>query len=182
MVAGLRILYIPLRLTSLGHHRTDYRFRCPHCPNVFDAAESIVTRAVNGHVRLCCARCRTRNDLAQQWRATPAPPVAAPVSVELPVHRRIAGLSELPQLAATTNRLIAKAAPDVLGRAKGIVAAHLRASLANGAPLESPDRLWIEALELAARNNIGDDWTRETIHDGLCVVSYGQYTSPLAGI
>lgn len=178
VVAGKKILAIRMRFTPAGQNRKAFSFRCD-CGKRFETSEGVVTRAVRGSAQLRCKTCQDEAELASNCKspavALPDPPTEKP---ELPKHRAIASVADLPELAATTRRLIVKAAPDVLDRAKAMVAAHLRACLANRAPLESLDRLWVESLELAARNEPGDDWTPETIGQGLRVTRYEQYTQP----
>ena len=178
VVAGKEILAIRMRFTPAGQNRKAFSFRCD-CGKRFETSEGVVTRAVRGSAQLRCKTCQDEAELVGNCKsptvALPDPPTEKP---ELPKHRAIASVADLPELAATTRRLITKAAPDVLDRAKAMVAAHLRACLANRAPLESLDRLWVESLELAARNEPGDDWTPESIGQGLRVTRYEQYTQP----
>lgn len=179
VIAGKKILSVTCCLTETGRKEKRYGFLCA-CGSRFQTTESTVTRAKRGKALLRCKRCQDAAELAGRCKA-PAVALPEPAKAsQLPEHRRIAGLSELPELLGKTNQLIRKLAetPDVLEAVKGIVAAHLHACLENGAPLENLDGVWNEAAGLVKRGEVDLRWTPDTITEGLCRVSYGQYSAP----
>lgn len=176
-IAGKKILSVTFRLTNTGRNEKRYGFRCD-CGGRFETTEHVVTRAKTGSALLRCKPCQDKAELAGNCKA---PAVALPEPArKRPRFRPVRELAHLPELREATNKLIRDLAktPDVLAAVSVEVKAHLDACLSNGSPIENLDRVWIEAAELVKRGVVGSRWTPDTITEGLCRVSYGQYSAP----
>ena len=172
IIAGKPILSIQMRRTPAGQRRKYFSFECD-CGARFAAIAQTVTQAKRGAWLLCCDACRKEAKLSGQSHRKPLRAELAAQSRDLPT---------MLQLTEQTRGLIARLKPDVLEQVIAIVKTHLRVCLRNQVPFDGLfDRVWIEAIDLVGRGAQASDdrWTPETIHVGLQVTRYHQYTPPV---
>lgn len=183
-IAGRLVLDSYRRTTPTGKSQSVYKLRC-ECGAEFETLANVVTKALAGRAQLRCYDCQRRAKLASRSSGQPCknqPRTAAPPKRETlarkadpsrPVVIGIYGQKVWERLQANPARL---------RRVVEIVAEHRRAMAADGLALDL-DRALIEAEEVAMleeKNGSADDrWTRENRREGLQIVNYKQYTSPI---
>lgn len=166
-IAGKRITWKGDIATFRGGKQTAFRFKC-ECKAVFEVVQTVVTRALKGGATLRCVECRKADRLKNNCaRGVEPPPVTH--AEKLPPELRVSD---------ATKRMLAKLKPDHRARTVAAFRQHAAACLQAGIALESADRLWAEAAEVAVKFSEDDHWTRENISSGLQLRCYRQYTSP----
>jgi len=147
-------------------------FECD-CKVWFGFNLQMLGNARSGKIKLRCPDCQYKAKLDRQCnkRKVISPEKTPEKTVNLPPAI---------VLSVSTMMLINRLSPSQRATAERIVRAHVRQCLVAGSPMESPDRIWTEAAEIArmGKRLPQTEWTAENCRDGLYFQRYEQYASP----
>lgn len=189
-VAGKLVLGSGQHQTQTGRWETWFEFRCDGqlCGNaLFRTARAVVTKAMTGTALLRCPACQReakRQSNAKGKEYSPKPKAEqAPKKTWHKIETRLARSTE-PTIGVVGKKAWKRLAaqPERKERVCKIVAEHVRAAKAAKTHIDL-DRLLVEAEELVIleeKNGPANDrWTRKNRAEGLQIMRFEQYTSPV---
>ena len=162
-------------LTGIGRKSWQYKITCTGCAEVVTLNHSTAARANQGAFPVRCDTCKKiakkNATLADYHRYKEAKKSKLGVAYVIPAN--------LPKLDSDATKLVQRLSkkPALLRRVIARAKPYIDAAIREGIKPET-SRILIEAAEMVERGEEDNRWTRDTITQGFCRVSFPQYQAP----